>query len=385
MTVDAEALKSGIDTSAAQAALFVSSEKLPDEAVRIQGPDFNRPFELQQLLDSYARIGFQAAGLSRAIEVIDKMRAWRLSDEPLTGDESEEEADPAYRARTSCHILLGYTSNLISSGLREIIRFLVQHKYVTGICTTAGGIEEDLIKCLGPTYLTPQGSFDQSGADLRKRGLNRIGNLIVPNDNYCKFEDWVNPILDQLVVEQGQGAKWSPSKVIERLGREIDDESSVLYWAAKNNIPVFCPALTDGSLGDMIFCHSFKSDTPLVIDIVEDIRRLNYSSMRAKKAGTVILGGGVCKHQILNSFLYRNGADYSVYINTGQEFDGSDSGARPDEAISWGKLRAGSETVKVFADATLIFPLVVAATWAKSHWQKQAESKTNGHTTQSSA
>jgi deoxyhypusine synthase len=45
--------------------------------------------------------------------------------------------------------------------------------------------------------------------------------------------------------------------------------------------------------------------------------------------------------------LKRNGADYAVYINTGQEFDGSDSGARPDEAVSWGKLKAGSQSVKV--------------------------------------
>ena len=43
----------------------------------------------------------------------------------------------------------------------------------------------------------------------------------------------------------------------------------------------------------------------------------------------------------------RNGADYSVYINTGQEFDGSDSGARPDEAISWGKIRMSATPVKV--------------------------------------
>ena len=45
--------------------------------------------------------------------------------------------------------------------------------------------------------------------------------------------------------------------------------------------------------------------------------------------------------------LFRNGADYAVYINTGQEFDGSDSGARPDEAVSWGKIRPGAESVKV--------------------------------------
>lgn len=141
-----------------------------------------------------------------------------------------------------------------------------------------------------------------------------------------------------------------------------------------------------------------------MIDIVSDIRRLNDLSIKSKKAGMVILGGGVCKHQIANSMLFvsppvlgprsrfvspsvfhrtdlssrsltrnqRNGADYSVYINTGQEFDGSDSGARPDEAVSWGKIRIDGESVKVYADATLVFPLIVAGTWGKAHWaQKQ--------------
>lgn len=43
----------------------------------------------------------------------------------------------------------------------------------------------------------------------------------------------------------------------------------------------------------------------------------------------------------------RNGADYAVYINTGNEFDGSDSGARPEEAKSWGKIRKEANAVKV--------------------------------------
>lgn len=37
-----------------------------------------------------------------------------------------------------------------------------------------------------------------------------------------------------------------------------------------------------------------------------------------------------------------------MFINTGNEFDGSDSGARPDEAVSWGKIRLGVEGVKVY-------------------------------------
>ena len=52
----------------------------------------------------------------------------------------------------------------------------------------------------------------------------------------------------------------------------------------------------------------------------------------------ILLGGGVIKHHICNANLMRNGADYSVFVNTGQEFDGSDTGAKPDEAISWGKV-----------------------------------------------
>ena len=67
------------------------------------------------------------------------------------------------------------------------------------IVTTAGGIEEDLIKCLAPTY---KGDFSLPGALLRSKGLNRIGNLSVPNDNYCKFENWIMPLFDQMLLEQ---------------------------------------------------------------------------------------------------------------------------------------------------------------------------------------
>lgn len=223
--------------------------------------------------------------------------------------------------------------------------------------TTAGGIEEDLIKCLGDTYM---GSFSTPGSSLREKGLNRIGNLVVPNDNYCLFEDWVVPILDTMLAEQeaskstdpsadgSDEINWTPSKVIHRLGKEINDERSVLYWAYKNNIPVFCPALTDGSLGDMLYFHTFKaSPKQLKIDIVEDIRKINTIAVRAKRAGMIILGGGIVKHHIANACLMRNGAESAVYINTAQEFDGSDAGARPDEAVSWGKIKVGADSVKV--------------------------------------
>lgn len=244
---------------------------------------------------------------------------------------------------------------------------------------------------MGHTYL---GSFATPGAYLREQGMNRIGNLVVPNANYCSFEDWVVPILDKMLEEQEASKKtdepmhWTPSKVIHRLGKEINNEESVYYWAYKNDIPVFCPALTDGSLGDMLYFHTFKSSPEqLRIDIVEDIRKINTMALRAKRAGMIILGGGLIKHHIANACLMRNGAESAVYINTAQEFDGSDAGARPDEAVSWGKIKIGADSVKVwflnpsvrrfralqlsqvYAEATVAFPLIVAATFTQSHNQ----------------
>lgn len=348
----------------ATAAVLVPSDELPADAQKVQEIDFNefagRAATVDDLLSRMAHVGFQASAMAEAVRIINDMRTWR---DPETGTE-----------RTT--IFLGYTSNLISSGLRGVFRWLVEHRHVSAIVTTAGGVEEDFIKCLGDTYMS---SFHAPGAELRAKGLNRIGNLMVPNANYCAFEDWVMPILDAMLDEQ-EAAKdsesplnWTPSKVIHRLGKEIDDPRSVYYWAYKNDIPVFCPALTDGSLGDMLYFHTFKaSPRQLRIDLVEDIRRVNTIAVRAKRAGMIILGGGIVKHHIANACLMRNGAESAVYINTAQEFDGSDAGARPDEAVSWGKIKAGADHVKVYLEASACFPFIVASTFAKEDTQ-QAE------------
>ncbi|XP_059205064.1 deoxyhypusine synthase [Centropristis striata] len=357
--------------SVAMEAVLMPSCELPDDMPKIKGYDFNQGVDLEAVLKSYITTGFQASSLGLAVQEINVMIEKRL--EVVKEEEGKESKDcDEHRSKSGCTIFLGYTSNLISSGVRESIRYLVQHKMVDVIVTTAGGIEEDFIKCLAHTYL---GEFNLSGKALRLKGINRIGNLLVPNDNYCKFEDWLMPILDQMLLEQNtEGTRWTPSKMIHRLGKEINNPESVYYWAYKNDIPVFSPALTDGSLGDMLYFHSFKNPG-LVLDIVEDIRRMNSQAVFAKRTGMIILGGGLVKHHICNANLMRNGADHAVFVNTGQEFDGSDSGARPDEAVSWGKIRTDAKPVKVYADASLVFPLIVAQTFAL-HKDKLTAGKT---------
>jgi len=302
---------------------------------KIEGYDFDSGVDYGKIIESFASTGFQASHFSQAIEITNEM------------------------IKNNAFIFLGYTSNMVSSGNRDIIRYLVKHKKVDVIVTTAGGIEEDFIKCLGDFYL---GDFRAFGAELRKKGINRIGNIFVSNNRYCEFEEWVQPILEELVAEK---KVWTPSEIIWKLGEKINDERSIYYWAWKNKIKVYCPAIQDGALGDNIYFFNSKHED-FRIDIVRDVKEFNDTTIGLEKSGMIILGGGVMKHSILNANMLRNGADYSVYINTAPEYDGSDSGALPEEAVSWGKILPNAKSVKVFGDATILFPLLVAESFAEN-------------------
>ena len=376
-------------------AVLGESASMPDDVPICKGHDFNAPTKdtMDSVMESMLNTGFQATNLGKAVEEIKRMRKWRLSDVPWKEGEDESLRDPEIRSKIRARIFFAYTSNQISCGQREVIKFLVQHKMVDVIVTTAGGIEEDIIKCIEPTYM---GDFKLDGKELRLKGINRIANLLVPNKNYCKFEDWMAPLISKMHDEQDerllQYAKEiaangsiqtddtvtpysvTPSEFIARMGKEIDNEESVLYWANKNSIPIFCPALTDGSVGDMIYFHSYKR-SGFVLDIARDIRAINDLSVQSHASGQIIIGGGIVKHHTCNANLMRNGADFSVYINTGHEFDGSDGGASPDEAVSWGKIRITATPVKVCADATIVFPLIVSQTFAKDveEWKESTK------------
>ncbi|KAI5189871.1 deoxyhypusine synthase [Nematocida minor] len=316
--------------------------------------------DLSVWAEGYKTVGFQGSHLHQAIEELKIMR------------------------KNKSKIFLGYTSNLISSGVRDIIAYLVKNRYVDVVVTTAGGIEEDIIKTMKPSRL---GVFSMDGATLRSHGLNRVGNVLIPNENYFVFEEWMKEFLNEIVDDkledtnndeiQGIGSGYrrvgnisiiTPSRFIYELGRKVNSEDSVYYWAHKNNIPVYCPAITDGSIGDIITYFSRRRE--LVIDTVEDIARINGEGLFCESTGALILGAGVIKHHILNANLFRNGLDHCVLVNTAQEYDGSDAGAQVDEAVSWGKIKKHTRSVKVHADATIVLPIIVGAVWPSPNNQQ---------------
>lgn len=306
----------------------------------IKGYDFEGDFNFEDFMKSYLNTGFQATNLGTAIEIIKNMR------------------------RDNATIFLGFTSNMGTCGIRENINYLVKNNLVHVLATTAGAIEEDVIKCFKPFVL---GDFRAQGRYLFDEGINRTGNIFIPNDRYLYFERFMNKFLERLYNLQKETKQIIGVKeFVFELGRELEiqnvdkKETSFTYFAYKNNIPFFCPAILDGSLGDMVYF--FKKNNPeFKIDTSDYIVQVTDLALNCDKMGMIAIGGSVPKHLIANAGIFREGVDYAVYINTGLEMEGSNAGAPIDEAVSWGKIAVEGQKIKVEAEASLVFPLIVAS------------------------
>ncbi len=308
----------------------------------VKGYNFDKKFSIKEFINSFYNTGFQATSLYKAIQLFKRM------------------------LKENAIIFFGFTSNMASCGVRDIIAYLVKHKMVHVLSTTAGGVEEDIIKTHKPFVL---GDYDAPGEKLRDHGINRTGNLFIPNNRYIWFERYMNSLLERLYKKQEKDGKpinsvdfcYQMGKQLEiqaKKDRELRYKESFVYQAYKNSIPLFGLPLTDGSIGDMIYF--FKKRHPdFQLDIADDIEQLTDIALNAEKTGIIAIGGSVPKHQICNANLFRGGADYTIYINLGIEYEGSNAGANPDEAVSWGKLSKKENTIKVFGEASIIFPLLV--------------------------
>jgi deoxyhypusine synthase len=150
----------------------------------------------------------------------------------------------------------------------------------------------------------------------------------------------------------------SSSQFCREIGKRICNESSILYWAAKNNVPVYVPGITDGAVGYQTWL--FSQDHDFKLNLLKDSGELNEIVFNAEKTGALLVGGGISKHHTLWWNQFKNGLDYAVYISTADEWDGSLSGARPREAVSWGKISEKARKTMVEGDASLILPLMVS-------------------------
>jgi deoxyhypusine synthase len=279
--------------------------------------------------------GFSAKGVSDAVDVLASM----LADPEMT-------------------LFLSFPADIVATGTRGVLASLVRDGYVDAVVTTCGTLDHDLARSFRPYY---HGSWTLDDADLHRRGLYRLGNLVIPQASYGGVVERRTQAVLRRLWRAGERTV-SGCRLARALGEAIPKEAttSLLRAAADRDVPVFVPGLTDGAVGSQLWLF-WQDHRGLSVDLLSDEQALADLVYGAKRTGAVMLGGGISKHHTIWWNQFRDGLDAAVYVTTAVEWDGSLSGARTREAISWGKLKPRAPHVTVEGDVTVLFPLMVGA------------------------
>ena len=289
--------------------------------------------------------------LSPTTSITDLLAAWRHSG-GFTARLVAEAADilRAMVADAECTRFLAFPACIVATGLRGVLRQLVERRVFHCLVTTCGTLDHDIARSFADYFA---GSFFADDIQLRKEGVHRLGNIFIPLQNY-------GPLIEQKMRELlcDTTGVFAPHELWWRIGEQLPP-TSILHWTARYRIPVIVPAPYDGAVGYQVW--QLQQTQHLQIDLKKDEDLINDLVWEAKHLGALIIGGGVAKHHVIWWSQFRGGLDYAIYITTATEYDGSLSGARTHEAISWGKVRATARHITVPGEATLILPLLAAS------------------------
>ncbi len=287
---------------------------------------------VRDLAEEMRRAGVIGAGrLGRAAEILAEM----FSDEEYT-------------------TFITLSGPLVPSGMRLIFTDLIREGYIDAIVTTGANVVHDLIEAMGRVHII--GDSEADDKKLQRRGLNRIYDIYIEARAFAELESYIWSILDE--IPQDDKVDIPIHKLLREIGLRVKDDDSILHNAAERGVPVFSPCLLDSMLGIPLWMYSKRGT--LLLNPLKDFDLFAEIVYEAKKAGAIILGGGVPKHHVLYMNTLRGGLDAAVQITSAREDDGSLSGAPLREAISWGKVR-GDKISNIFGDATILFPLIVSA------------------------
>jgi len=295
----------------------------------VQDFRWKKGMKAEELALGLSKVGFQSVNLGRACEIMKKMK------------------------RDGAKIYLTFTSNMVTSGLRGFFAQLIELGMVDIIVTTVGGLEEDIMRAHGEKFSL--GSFRADDVALHERGMNRVGNILITDESYARFEDIMSQMLKKIYEKN---RRMTSPEFFREVGLMLKDKNSILYQAARKNVPIFCPAITDGALGFHLFMFQEKHPD-FIIDSVREFKDIVTFTGQDDRKGIISLGGGVSKHYAILSTLISGGMDYAVYMTTASSYSGSMSGATTDEAKSWGKIKDDADAVTVIGDVSITFPLVM--------------------------
>ena len=240
---------------------------------------------------------------------------------------------------------------MVPAGMRNIISDQIRKGHVDVLVITGANLVHDIIESFGCHCL---GTPDSDDAALRAEGKSRIYDVFLRDEDFAGFEELMQRILPE--TEKSISGR----ELMSILGSQIEDRRSILRSAYEMKVPVFCPALPDSMIG--LQAWMFSQTRKLSVDAFADIKEIVDICFECKKAGILIVGGGVPKNFALQSMLLTpNSFDLAIQLTTDTPENGGLSGATLSEAVSWGKISEKARFVTVYGDATITLPVLVAA------------------------
>jgi len=246
----------------------------------------------------------------------------------------------------------GLAGAMVPAGMGKIVSDLIAAGHIDILVSTGANLTHDIIEALGCRHF--HGTAVCSDIELRQEEINRIYDVFLPNDAFITFEEFIQESLSLL----DPGATYPICELLSLFGRRLDH--GILATAAQNGVPVYCPAVADSMIG--LQCWLYSQSGKISVDAFSDMKALLDACFSAKRAGALLVGGGVPKNFILQSMLMTpNGFTYAVQLTGDRPDLGGLSGATLDEARSWGKITGEAAAVTVYGDATVTLPVLVAA------------------------
>ncbi|WFN36506.1 deoxyhypusine synthase [Methanomicrobium antiquum] len=246
----------------------------------------------------------------------------------------------------------GLSGAMVPGGMGGIVSDLIDKGHIDILVSTGANLTHDTIEAIGCRHY--HGTEICDDVLLREEEINRIYDVYLPSDAFVKFEEFLQDTFGKLE----KGKKYSIQELTRLIGDNLN--TGILATAAEKNIPVYCPAIQDSMIGLQYWL--FNQTGGVTIDAFADMNKLLDACFEAKKAGAMLIGGGVPKNYIFQSMLMTpKGFDYAVQLTGDRPDLGGLSGATLDEAKSWGKITEEATSQTVYGDASINMPLLVAA------------------------
>jgi deoxyhypusine synthase len=248
--------------------------------------------------------------------------------------------------------------------MRLIVSHLILERYVDCIVSTGANLYHDLHESRGRRHYL--GSPRENDAALQAEHIDRVYDTYANEEEFIENDEWIAAFT--LTLER---RPYTTREFLYKLGEYLWKETKsdgILTAAYRAQVPIFCPAIADSSIGMGVSQGRDRDASAGQIDVIGDIMESANLVIRRPRTASVVLGGGTPKNFINQASVQAEfyddrvgGHRYALQIITDVPHFGGASGASLEEAQSWGKLAADAEQVTVHADATLALPILVSA------------------------